>query len=92
MSRRGKACVNKMSIWQRAVVRRPGKSSSTASGGFDGGFVDEHDGDVIFDAVDAVAIRAFQGFRILAVLEGLFAGGADEDFQKIFGDHGENCT
>lgn len=62
------------------------------SGGFDGGLVDQHDGDVIFDPVDAVAAGALQGFGILAVLESLLAGGADQNIQQIFGDHGENCT
>jgi hypothetical protein len=61
-------------------------------GGFDGGFVDEHDGNVVFNPVDAVAIRAFEGFGILAMFEGLFAGRTDQDVEQIFGDHGGNCT
>lgn len=62
------------------------------SGGFDGGFVDEHNRNVILDAVNAVAIRAFQGFGILTIFEGLFARGTHQDVEQIFGDHGGNCT
>jgi hypothetical protein len=49
--------------------------------GFDGGFVDEHDGDVVFDGVDAVALRALEALGVLAVVEGLLAGGANQKFQ-----------
>lgn len=31
---------------------------------------------------------ALQAFRILAVFQGLFAGGTDQNFQQIFGN---NC-
>lgn len=53
----------------------------------DGCFIDEHDGDVIFDDVDPVTLGALQGFRVLAVFESLLAGWADQHFQKFFGNH-----
>jgi hypothetical protein len=54
---------------------------------FDGGFVDEHVGDILFDLVDPVAPGAFQGLGIVAVLERLLAGWADEDVEKLLVDH-----
>jgi hypothetical protein len=58
-----------------------------ASGVLDGSFVDEHDGDVVFDRIDALTLSALEGLRILAVDEGLLAGGADENFEQLRGDH-----
>jgi hypothetical protein len=54
----------------------------------DGSFVDQHDRDIVFHGVDAVAMGALQAFRILAVFERLLVGGANEDFQQVFGEHG----
>jgi hypothetical protein len=79
----------------RAPVRGFVRGSSSRQGrlgGFNGGFVDEHDGNVILDSIDAVTVRAFQCFGILAICEGSSARGADQDVQELFGDHGENCT
>jgi hypothetical protein len=62
------------------------------SRGFDGGLVNEHDGNVVFDRVYAVALRTLQAFGVLAVLERLLTGGTDQNVQQIFGNHGRNCT
>lgn len=51
------------------------------SGFLDGCFVDQHDRNVIFNRVDAVAILAFQALGSLAVFEGLLARGANQDIQ-----------
>ena len=59
---------------------------------FDGGLVDQHDRDVIFDGIDAVTLCAFQTLRVGPVFEGLDAGGTDQDFEEIFGNHDEHCT
>ena len=59
---------------------------------FDGRLVDQHDRNVIFDGIDAVALCAFQALGIGAVLEGLDAGRTDQDFEEIFGNHDGHCT
>jgi len=56
----------------------------------DRGLVDQHDWNVVFDGVHAMALRALQAFGILAIFERLFIGWANQHFQKIFGDHGWN--
>ena len=55
--------------------------------GLDHRFVDQHDGNVVFHWIDAVALRALQALGILAVLERLLAGRADQNLQKVFVDH-----
>jgi hypothetical protein len=60
--------------------------------GFDGGFVDQHDGNVVLDSIYAVTLRALQGFRVLTVFERLLAGGTHEDFKEIFGEHTRNIV
>jgi len=60
--------------------------------GFDGGFVDQHDGNVVFDCVHAVAVGALEAFRILAVFQRLLTGWANEDFEEIFGEHDGNIV
>ncbi len=59
---------------------------------FYGGFVDQHDWDIVFDRIDAVTLLAFEGFRLFTVFECLLAGGTDQDFQQVFGDHVRDCT
>ena len=59
---------------------------------FDGCLVDQHDRDVIFDGIDTVALCAFQALGIGAVFEGLDAGGTNQDFEEIFGNHDGHCT
>jgi len=63
-----------------------------ASGTLDRGFIDQHDGNVVLHGINPVALRTLQAFRILAVVEGLLAGWAHQDFQQILGNHEENCT
>jgi len=54
---------------------------------FDRGFVDQHDGNVVFYRVDAAALRALQALRILPIFKGHFAGWTNQDFEKILRDH-----
>jgi hypothetical protein len=54
---------------------------------FCGRFVDQHDGDVVLYPIDEVTLGAFQAFWILAILEGLLAGGTNQDFEEILGKH-----
>jgi hypothetical protein len=55
--------------------------------GFDGRFLDQHDGNVILDRVEAVALSALQALGILAVVEGLLAGRTDENLEQIRRKH-----
>jgi hypothetical protein len=63
-----------------------------AKSGFDGGFVDEHVRDVLFDFIDSVALRALQGLGVLTVFKGLFVCRADENIEEFLGEHGGYCT
>jgi hypothetical protein len=45
--------------------------------------IDEHDGDVIFDGINAVAFHAFQALFIRGELHVCFAYGAGENFEKL---------
>jgi hypothetical protein len=57
-------------------IFRPGSKAGPRgeSGlGLDRSLVNEHDGNVVFYPIHAMAVRAFQGFRILTIIEGLFA-------------------
>jgi hypothetical protein len=54
---------------------------------FHGGFIHQHDGDIVFHRIDAMALHALQALGILAVFEWLFARGANQNFQQIFGNH-----
>jgi hypothetical protein len=55
-------------------------------------FIDQHDGDVIFDRVDAPALRALQALGTLPVLQRLLAGWTDKNFEQVFGNHSQYCT
>ena len=61
--------------------------SATAALRLDRGLVDQHDGDVVFDRIDAVTLGTLQAFGVLAILERLLAGRTNQNFQQIFGDH-----
>ena len=58
----------------------------------DGCLIHQHDGDVVLHQIDPVALRALQALRVLAVVEGLLAGGTNQNFQQVFGDHVHHCT
>lgn len=60
--------------------------------GFEGRFVDQHDGNVVLDSIDAVTLGALQAFWILAILERVLAGGTNQDFEEIFGKHDESIV
>ena len=53
----------------------------------DRGFIDQHDGNIVFHRIDAVALGALQTLRTLAVHERLLAGWANQNVEKIFGNH-----
>jgi len=55
--------------------------------GFDGGFIDQHDRNVVFDRIDPVTGLAFQAFRVLAVFQFLFACRTHQNLQQVFGNH-----
>jgi hypothetical protein len=59
---------------------------------FDCRFVHQHDGNVVLHSIDAATLCALQGFWILAIFERLLAGGANEDFEQVFGEHTRNIV
>lgn len=52
--------------------------------GLDRGLVDEHDGDVVFYPIHAMAVGALQSFRILTIFERMFALRTNEHIEKVF--------
>jgi hypothetical protein len=60
--------------------------------GFDLRLVDQHDGNIVFHRVHAMARCALQALGILAIFKGLLVGGANQHFEKIFGNHAGNYT
>ena len=59
--------------WEGLIFNQQSTIRNIPRLGFDCGFVDEHDRDVVFDRIDAPALGAFQAFRALAVFERLLA-------------------
>ena len=55
--------------------------------GFYGGGVDEHDGDVVLDGVEAAAFAAFQAVAVVVQNHRFLANGANQHIEKIFRDH-----
>jgi len=55
--------------------------------GLDCCFVDEHDGNIVFHWVNAVAAGALKAFRALPVFERLLARRTNQDLEKVFGEH-----
>lgn len=55
---------------------------------FDGCGVDEHDGDVVLNRVNAMASPAFQAVSFMR-RHWIFADGANQQFNKVLGNHGE---
>ena len=69
----------------------PGKKLALRSGSFgsDRGFFGKHDGDVVFDGVDAAAGAALEAGGVGEWIDGSFAERADEDGEEFFGNwHG----
>lgn len=58
----------------------------------DGGFVQQHDGNVVLDGIDPAALLALQTLWVLTILERLLTGRTHQHFQQVFGDHEGNCT
>jgi hypothetical protein len=57
------------------------------SGRVGGSLVDQQHRDVIAHGVDAVASIALEGFGVRLEDERLLAGGTDQDFEEVRGDH-----
>jgi hypothetical protein len=51
------------------------------------GLIDQHDGNVVFHRIDAVALLALQALRVLPVFERLLTGWTNQNFQELFGKH-----
>ena len=89
-----------MSVWWRLRSARGGgkwagwvrspPSQRTARLGLDRSLIDQHDWNVIFDWVHAIAFCALQALWILAIFERLLVGWANQHFQKILGNHAWN--
>ena len=66
----------------------PGFASCIGAGlRLDRSLIDQHDGDVVLYRVDPVALLTFETFRVLTVLERLFAGWTNQHFQEVLGNH-----
>ena len=61
--------------------------SRAESGRVGGGLVDQQHRDVIAHGVDAVASIALEGFWVRLEDERLLAGGTDQDFEEVRGNH-----
>ena len=57
------------------------ESRSPENLGLDHGLIDQHDGDVVLDRINPVALRTLQTLRVLTVRERLLAGRAHQNFQ-----------
>jgi len=74
----------------RTAGRDGGSGISTLAArlrALDRGFVDQHDGYIVLHGIHAMALRAFQTLRLFTVLKRLFALGANQNFQQVFGNH-----
>ena len=60
--------------------------------GFDDRFVNQHDGNVILDRIDAQAFAAFQSGPILFQDDGLLAQGAYKHVKQILRNHGDHIV
>ncbi len=66
--------------------------SNPLSGGLGYRLVDQQNGDVVFDRINASARRAFQALSILFHRQRLLAGRTDQNFQEFLGDHASYFT
>ena len=58
-------------------------------GGFDNRLIYQQNGDTVADGVYPVALTALQAFAFMLQDQALFADWADQNFQQLWGDHGE---
>src|SRR5216684_2404861 len=72
---------------QEAVNGAPAPHRWTRRLALDGGFVHQHDRDVVLHRVHPVALLALQALRILPVLKGLNARRTNQILQQILGNH-----
>lgn len=70
-----------------AAQKKTKSVQNTQSEWIDCGFVDQHDGNVVFNWINTTALRTFEGFALRG--ERRFAGRANKDFEKIFVNHGD---
>jgi hypothetical protein len=75
----------KAAIYVQKAEKLPDQGESGRVGG---SLVDQQYRDVIAHGVDAVAGIAFKGFGVGLEDKRLLAGGTDEDFEEVGGDHG----
>ena len=57
------------------------------SGGIDYRLIDEHDGDIVANGIESVALCTLQTRAASFDLERLLADRADENIQQVLGDH-----
>jgi hypothetical protein len=70
-------------------LQRKERGLRSGSFGSDRGFFGKHDGDVVFDGVDAAAGAALEAGAVGERIDGSFADGADENVEEFFGNwHG----
>ena len=53
----------------------------------DRGLINQHDGDVVLYRINPVTLGALETFRVLAVVQRLFARRTYQNFQQILGNH-----
>ncbi len=56
------------------------------SGFLDAGFIDKHDGDIVANGVDAVALHALQSRSVVGELDLFLAHGAGKNVEQFFAD------
>ena len=68
-------------------VRAGPTQSRTRSGRFYRRLIHQHNGDIVAYGVDPVTLDALQALWVRPMLQFLFARGANQNFQQIFGNH-----
>jgi len=79
--------LNVVSQWDETeLCREVGLSAD--SGGVDFGSIDEHDGDIVLNGVNAAAVAAFEALAVLMRHNWQLANRADQDVEQILRNHG----
>lgn len=76
-----------MSFWNLYSGRI--REWETGLAGFDRGFIQQKDGNIVAYGIDASTLAALQGLAIVLEHQRLLAYGADENVEQIFGKHDE---
>ena len=61
--------------------------TSGSLGGFDNRLIHQQDGNAVPDRVNPVALTALQALAFMLQHQALLADWADQNFQKLWGDH-----